>query len=277
MLKLFSPAKVNLFLRVVSKRPDGYHDLSSLFQAIDLGDILSFQTHYEDILSCTDPSLPNDEHNLVLKAAQLFRRKTGSQLFIKVHLEKHIPVQAGLGGGSGNAATTLWAMNQLSGQIATPAQLLEWSSEIGSDIPFFLSQGTAYCTGRGEEVQNLAPLTTRTLWIVKPIGGLSTPAVFKKLSLSGKQNHSDDLQQFFSGLMGFINDLEKPAFEINPDLFDLKQRLLSSGFDTVLLCGSGSSFFCLGEGQLPVDSNLQIYSAKFINRSFDGWYEDVFP
>lgn len=273
MLKFFSPAKINLFLRIVGKRPDGYHELSSLFQAIDLGDVLSFQPHHEDLLTCSDPTLPNDEHNLVLKAAQLFRRKTGSQLFIKVNLEKHIPVEAGLGGGSGNAATTLWAMNQLSGQIATQAQLSEWGAEIGSDISFFLSQGTAHCTGRGELVQNLPPLPLRTLWIVKPSGGLSTPAVYKKLSLSGRQDYPDDLEAFFSGARGFFNDLEKPAFEIDPQLLDLRERLLSSGFDTVVLCGSGSSFFCLGDGQVPADSNLKIYSAKFINRSIDNWYE----
>lgn len=275
MLTLFSPAKINLFLRIVNRRPDGFHNLGSLFQAIDLGDRITFQSHHEDVFTCTDDSLPVDGKNLILKALHLFRRKTGTFIPVKIHLEKCIPIEAGLGGGSSNAATTLWAMNQLTDKIVSAEQLGEWGVEIGSDIPFFLSLGTAFCTGRGENVQNLPPLTATSVCIVKPKGGLSTPQVFKKLSLpvSYLSKNYDDLTAFFAGSIGHFNDLEKPAFEINPDLYILKQRLLSDGFHTVLLSGSGSSFFCLGQGQIPTDPNLSVYSAKFINRNLNDWYE----
>lgn len=136
-LTLKSPAKVNLFLRIVGKRPDGYHELASLFQSISLYDLLHFTPSTQDVLTCTDPSLPIDKTNLIWKAVDLFRKKTNLHTFVKVHLEKNIPTQAGLGGGSSNAATTLWALNQLCGKPATDLQLSQWAGEIGSDVSFF--------------------------------------------------------------------------------------------------------------------------------------------
>src|ERR1700733_15970617 len=116
MLTLLSPAKLNLFLRIVRRRPDGYHDLASLFQTVSLADTLHFSLSERDQLTCTDPALLTDHTNLVLKAVDLFRKKTGLSFGLKIHLEKHIPYQSGLGGGSSNAATTLWALNQLTKQ-----------------------------------------------------------------------------------------------------------------------------------------------------------------
>ncbi len=112
-LTLFSPAKINLFLRIMGKRPDGYHELASLFQAIGLGDTLTFTLTPQDSLTCSDPSLPCNDSNLIIKALHLFRRKTNLHIPVTIHLEKHIPTQAGLGGGSSNAATTLGALNTL--------------------------------------------------------------------------------------------------------------------------------------------------------------------
>jgi 4-diphosphocytidyl-2-C-methyl-D-erythritol kinase len=274
MLKLFSPAKINLFLRIVNKRPDGYHNLSSLFQAIDLGDSLTFQSHHKDQFTCSDPRLPLDENNLIIKALNLFREKAKIFVPIKIHLEKNIPTEAGLGGGSSNAATTLWALNQLTHYGASAQQLAEWSAEIGSDIPFFFSQGTAFCTGRGEIVRNLPFLKPTSAYIVKPDIGMPTQQVFKKLSLhvSRTPSNDEDLNSIFSGAIPHFNDLEKPAFELNPHLYYLKQRLLAGGFQTVLLSGSGSSFFCLGEGVIPADPDLFVSRIKFINRNLSTWY-----
>ncbi len=274
MLTLFSPAKINLFLRVINKRPDGFHNISSLFQAIDLGDILTFQLHHEDVLTCSDSTLPTDSTNLILQAVNLFRRKTGSNLFFKIHLEKKIPVEAGLGGGSSNAATTLWALNILSKLGLTSSTLKEWGAEIGSDVAFFLSTCTAYCTGRGEKIKEIAPLSSCNVYIVKPSTGLSTPAVFKQLkaSTAEKQQADTDFEQILCNKISYFNDLEKPAFKINPDLYFLKQQLINKGFKTVLMSGSGSSFFCIGEGELKSEENLYIYTAKFINRKVNEWY-----
>ena len=186
---LFSPSKVNLFLRVVRRREDGYHDLASLFHVIDLGDDMSFalsSSESHDTLVCETPGIPLDATNLVIKAFSLFRRKTGLNRFFWCELKKRVPSGAGLGGGSGNAATALWAANELCGKPASEADLLAWSGEIGSDISVFFSTGAAYCTGRGEIVESVTPplpLTTPLL-LVKPEAGCPTPTIFKALDLS---------------------------------------------------------------------------------------------
>ena len=276
MLTLFSPAKINLFLRIVSKRSDGFHSLSSVFQTISLGDTLTIEPHTEDRLTCSDSRLPTDQSNLVLKATDLFRRKTGLNNHFKIHLIKRIPTQAGLGGGSSNAATVLWACNQLASSDIPLNTLKQWGAEIGSDIPFFLSQGTAYCTGKGESVLHLPSLTSKDLWIIKPAAGLSTPEVYKRFKLDTavtEQGSQRDLERFLSGSLLPFNDLETPAFEINPALLKLRNELLDSGFETVLMSGSGSSFFCFGEGTVPKDPGLSAYPVRFINRQSTRWYE----
>ncbi|THG18147.1 hypothetical protein TEA_018752 [Camellia sinensis var. sinensis] len=154
-LTLFSPCKINVFLRITGKREDGFHDLASLFHVISLGDRIKFSlspSKSKDRLSTNVPGVPIDDRNLIVKALNLYRKKTGADNFFWIHLEKKVPTGAGLGGGSSNAATALWAANQFSGCLATEKELQEWSSEIGSDVPFFFSQGAAYCTGRGEKV-----------------------------------------------------------------------------------------------------------------------------
>lgn len=278
MLRLFSPAKINLFLRIVSKRSDGYHNLSSLMQTISLGDTLSIESHTHDYLTCSDPSIPTDKSNLVLKATELFRKKTGLNHFFKIHLIKRIPQEAGLGGGSSNAATTLWACNQLTKSNIPLSLLKHWSQEIGSDIPFFFSHGSAYCTGKGESVYHLPALPSRSLWVIKPNGGVSTPEVYKRVKISNDHNEKllrRDLEKFLMGFSPCFNDLETPAFEIKPDLLALKNNLMANGYDTVSMSGSGSSFFCFGEGKLPQGSQLQSFSARYVNRCLNSWYDEV--
>lgn len=276
MLTLHSPAKINLFLRILHRRPDGYHELASLFQAIDLMDTLTFQLDEKDHLSCTNPSIPTDNSNLILKAANLFRKKTGQSFGLNVHLQKKIPHEAGLGGGSSNAATTLWAINQLLGTPIALKDLITWAAEIGSDVPFFLSQGTAYCTGRGEAVFSLPLLKKQPTWIIKPKQGISTPAVYKSLNLNKLPSRDPEktLRDFYSGVPDYFNDLEQPALEIMPELQTIKDTLLSSGFKTVLLSGSGSSFFCIGNEQPPPITNCHSYQANWINRPLQSWYTD---
>lgn len=274
MLTLKSPAKVNLFLRILHKRTDGYHELASLFQAIDLCDTLKIQLDDSDHLTCSNPDLPTDRSNLILKAVDLFRKKTGVSIGLNVHLDKKIPMQAGLGGGSSNAATTLWAFNKLVGSPASESQLAQWASEIGSDISFFFSQGTAYCSGRGEKLRPLDPLPQMKITIAKPAEGLSTPEVYSRLKVDHLQKRDPELilRSFFEGKPEYFNDLEGPAFEAMPKLILLKQSLMSSGYDTVLLCGSGSSFFCFGNGSIMQNSDLSVFSTNFIQKKENGWY-----
>ncbi|MBA3815936.1 MAG: 4-(cytidine 5'-diphospho)-2-C-methyl-D-erythritol kinase [Parachlamydiaceae bacterium] len=274
MLRLASPAKINLFLRILRRRSDGYHELASLFQTIDLCDTLDYSFSHEDRLTCTDTSIPTDRNNLVLKAVDLFRRKTNLDFGVNINLEKRIPVEAGLGGGSSNAATTLWALNQLCNRPAKLEQLIQWSGEIGSDIAFFLSQGTAYCTGRGEILRFLYPLQEKNLCIVKPPYGLSTPLVYRNLDALNlpQRNPETTLSEFIEGQFPCFNDLEIPAFAMMPELASLHSRLKSAGFSEVLMSGSGSAIFCLGEGDLSNFTDVACFQASFINRTNHDWY-----
>lgn len=277
MLTLISPAKINLFLHVVGRRNDGYHDLASLFQAVNLCDVLHFVLSDKDEITCTDPSIPTNSSNLISKAANLFRQKTGFSFGLRVHLEKNIPYQAGLGGGSSNAATTLWALNELLGHPVSIHQLAHWSSEIGSDIPFFFSEGSAYCSGRGERVRALPPLSVNPpnpFWIVKPKVGLSTPEVFQRLNLARIQPCDPErcLALCLSDTPSYFNDLEEAAFSVLPDLASLKTLLVDSGLSPVVMTGSGSAFFCFGPVPPPTIPEAQIFPVSFINRTVGSWY-----
>ncbi|KAK9909338.1 hypothetical protein WJX75_000742 [Coccomyxa subellipsoidea] len=292
-LTLFSPSKINLFLRVVRRREDGYHDLASLFHVIDLGDSMEFAPvagSGSDELTCNVADIPTDGSNLVIKALNLFRERTGTQQRFKVHLDKKVPHGAGLGGGSANAATTLWAANELCGRPATNEQLLDWSGAIGSDISVFFSRGAAYCTGRGEIVEDVEPplpLTTPLL-LVKPPVGLSTPAVFRALDLA-RRSTADPLE-LLRGLAArgatepelCVNDLEQPAFDVLPSLAQLKQRLISESdgrFSAVFMTGSGSTIVCAGSDEAPGFlgqpdcADLFVTPARLTAREAGAWYQ----
>eukprot|EP00592_Proboscia_alata_P007093 CAMPEP_0194356790 /NCGR_PEP_ID=MMETSP0174-20130528/4358_1 /TAXON_ID=216777 /ORGANISM="Proboscia alata, Strain PI-D3" /LENGTH=409 /DNA_ID=CAMNT_0039126519 /DNA_START=27 /DNA_END=1256 /DNA_ORIENTATION=+ len=312
-LSLFSPCKINLFLRILRKRPDNFHDLASLFQTVGFGDVLHFKLlptetqdadgnshiNSEDELLCDMDGVPLDKTNLVLRAVDLIREKTGiTDKFFKVNLVKQVPAQAGLGGGSGNAATAMFGVNELLGRPATHEQLVEWSGELGSDITFFLSLGSAYCTGRGEIMTPVSPLPAGTkLIIVKPNIGLSTPAVFKALDYDQLSTADPEslLQQFLSGATvsdvpadAYVNDLEQPAFDVLPELRALKDELETvGGFDRVMMSGSGTSIFCMGQpndldafmAKFGKRDDLSVFSTEFINReNGEGvWFEGEGP
>jgi 4-diphosphocytidyl-2-C-methyl-D-erythritol kinase len=302
-LELFSPAKINLFLRVMSRRPDGFHELASLFQTIGLGDDLSFaklsSDSHGDEFTCNMPGMPLDSSNLVLRALELFRERTGSAQFFRCRLSKRTPMQAGLGGGSSNAATALYAANQLCGSPASDAQLIEWSGELGSDITFFLGDsGTAYCTGRGEIIEPVKSLPSTELFVIKPADGLSTPLVFKTLAASNYATCStvdpkELLLSFASStsqsVNEYVNDLEAPAFELMDDLATIKTGLLAEyGFPVAMMSGSGTSLFAMGEpaictaGEFPArftadmakrDIDVQVWRTRFVDRAGPGsWY-----
>ncbi|MBJ7449992.1 MAG: 4-(cytidine 5'-diphospho)-2-C-methyl-D-erythritol kinase [Parachlamydiales bacterium] len=273
MLKLFSPAKLNLFFRVLGKREDGFHELASLFQAIDFGDILHYSLSKDDVFTCSSNHIPLDDSNLVIRALKLFRQKTGIQACFKIHLEKYIPTEAGLGGGSSNAATTLWALNKLTGQPASLDDLIKWSADLGCDITFFLSEGTAYCRGRGEIIEPLPLIKSESCTLVKPDWGLSTASVFKNfdMSLSEFTDPDETLDQFLSGKPSYFNDLEEAANKTDERLSDLKQKLYECGFHTVTMTGTGSSFFCYGQGNAPKE--LFQKNIRFISRKPNQWYD----
>jgi len=261
-IELFSPAKVNLFLRIIRRREDGYHDLASLFHTVAFGDKLVVEAlpdgAEKDLLECNLPGVPVDDSNLVIRALKLFREKSGIQRFFNVKLEKEIPAQAGMGGGSSNAAAAFFGANQLCGSPASPEDLISWGDDpvIGSDATFFLSEGTAYCTGRGEIVTPIEGLPIQedlSVYLVKPNWGLSTGKVFQAMDLSALSTMDpEELLQTFkdkgTSHSSWINDLEKPAFKVSPELSKLKDFLAQEwDFQAVLMSGSGSTIFCLGD------------------------------
>jgi len=301
-LELFSPSKINLFLRIIRKREDGFHELASLFQTTGFGDMLYFKKLQgtevdKDEFECTMPGVPVDNTNLVIQALDLFREKTGVQQFFKVCLQKQVPAQAGLGGGSGNCATALFAANELAGSPATLRDLEKWSAELGSDITFYFSRGTCYCTGRGEILTPMAPLPPTSLYLVKPSKGLSTPLVFKNLDYSelSTEDPLEILRSFDDGIYfaKYVNDLEPPAFRVMPELKQMKEELQACNFKVVQMSGSGSTIFALGEpfedDDVPEDQRFpegfkkcwdaQVIQARFINRPDNDhlWYKQRVP
>lgn len=294
-LSLFSPSKINLFLRITARRPDGFHDLASLFHVIDLGEKMTFEeleddgtAEQKDELLCDAEGVPTDASNLAIKALDLFRSKmpAGSRAarrHFRVTLEKRVPHGAGLGGGSANAATALWAANEAAGRPASDAELAAWGGEIGSDISVFFSKGAAYCTGRGEIVEDVEPplpLGTPML-LVKPPAGLATPAVFKALDLASRSEAdplrlSAGLRELGRGSRELcVNDLEPPAFSLMPELEEVKERLAKeAGVDASFLTGSGSTVVALGSGSSSGGGSPTLSPPSWFleEEKYKGWF-----
>jgi 4-diphosphocytidyl-2-C-methyl-D-erythritol kinase len=308
-LSLRSHCKINLFLRITGRRENGFHDLASLFQTISLSDYMHFSLlpagATKDELVCSDSSLEIDDSNLVIKALNLMREKSSiKDAYFKVRLDKVVPMQAGLGGGSGNAATAMYAFNKLTGFKHSLDELLLWAGDIGSDITFFFSTGTAYCTGRGEIIESLQPLPdcdNVKIHIFKPQEGLSTGLVFKTLdieSMCSTREPKELLDAFTEGgavkaatypIQGLVNDLESPAFICSPTLSKLKKDIVGNmGKGAVVMSGSGTSIYYLIPNRplleteengleclLRENAGLQYFECKFLNKedSVEAWYE----
>lgn len=270
-LSLFSPAKVNVFFQVRYKREDGFHEINSLYQAVSLFDTLNVRISTSDVFTCSDPLLPIDDTNLVLKALRLFRKKTGNNSCFSIHLDKKIPIQAGLGGGSSNAATALYAFARLTNVFLDQAIGSEWGAEIGSDVPFFFSSGAALASGRGEILKDADPYLMQPFWIIKPKQGLSTARVYA--NCKPIQRKKDFTKRLY-------NDLESAAFSLDPSLQELKNQLLKLGFNSVVMTGSGTAFFCVeGEKKHTEEeiqkkiTNIQAFLVKPLQRKQESWYE----
>ncbi|QZA59083.1 4-(cytidine 5'-diphospho)-2-C-methyl-D-erythritol kinase [Candidatus Rhabdochlamydia porcellionis] len=274
-LTLLSPAKVNLFFRIHYRRQDQYHQISSLYQAISLSDTVSISLADKDRFHCNLDHLCDLQGNFIWQAVSLFRQKTGWNQKLSIHLQKNIPLQAGLGGGSSNAATTLWALNQLSHYQFEENQLALWAAELGSDMAFFFSEGTAYCQGKGEIMQNITHLPSTHFWLAAPQFGLSTPLVYQKCDVS-KLPHWDSAQALSDILKGKLvlkNDLESAAFRLKPELQIIKHQLIGMGFKQVSMTGSGTTFICFGSLEIPQSPGITFYPVHFLQRKLGYWYQ----
>jgi 4-diphosphocytidyl-2-C-methyl-D-erythritol kinase len=205
---------------------------------------------------------------------ELFKNKTHLQFNVSIRLDKKIPMQAGLGGGSGNAATVLYALNKLLNTQFSDAMLAHWGSTLGADVPCFFSLGRVFCEGIGEK---LTPVVEHdeVYWIAKPQQlHLSTASVYARCDplKSGKQDPQLLLQSFQSKQLAFVNDLEEPAFSLLPMLKTFKQNCLDLGFKYVMMTGSGTAFICIGDVINPILPNTLFIKAHALSRKADNWY-----
>lgn len=246
-----SPAKVNLFLKVLRERTDGYHDILSLMQPVSLFDLIDIHVDDGDSLSVhvvNSPCVPDGPQNLAYMAAELFLKAANIKRAVQVDIEKQIPVGAGLGGGSSNAATVLMGLNDSLGMCIDPGELMVLSASIGSDVPFFLLKGSALASGRGEVLERISiPLYGYIL--VNPGFEVSSGWAYDNLDLT-KKDEDNMLLYSKSALMDIrriedllSNDLEPAVLERYPQILEIKKKLLETGALGVLMSGSGPTVF----------------------------------
>lgn len=247
-VKLPSPAKVNLSLRVLGKREDGFHAVETRMCPISLADEVTvvLKSGGETELTCSDATIPTNESNLALKALRAYERHLGRESAWQIHLEKRVPHGAGLGGGSSNAAAVLQAANELSGTPFSARELSAIAAEIGSDVPFFLHGKTCDATGRGEVVTPVEHFPWRLpLVLLKPPFGIPTPWAYQRWKESRELQGVTYAEQLCAwGAM--VNDLERPVFEKWSLLPTLKMWLLDQPeTQAALMSGSGSTVFAV--------------------------------
>jgi 4-diphosphocytidyl-2-C-methyl-D-erythritol kinase len=264
LLKLPSFAKINWTLRVLGKRPDGYHEVATLMQSVSLCDELTFELRddTEISLTCNDPSIPTDNSNLVVRVARALSTRHGAS----IHLSKKIPAKGGLGGGSSNAAVTLIALNRLWRTGFSDRDLQRIGSGLGADVPFFFRGGTTVALGIGTNLQEVRDLPKQHLIIITPnvsvstatayaslnAPSLTTPNSVSILSSSFTEPFSSDSSQW-----PLHNDFEGVIFEIEPEIRRAKQALLDAGARAALLAGSGSSVFGIFSDEAARDQALK--------------------
>jgi 4-diphosphocytidyl-2-C-methyl-D-erythritol kinase len=273
-----SPCKVNLLLNILGKRPDGFHELETVLQPVNLCDRLTFERCGDAVeLSCSVAALPVDSRNLVHRAATGFLQTAKISDGVRIHLEKKIPLAAGLGGGSGNAATTLLALNELFDQPLSAAKLSEVAVSLGSDVPFFLQNKPALATGRGEKIQPLnsfPALRGRAFLLIHPGFGISTPWAYQNLArfpeaLNGRPGRAQKLiarLQTGDGRTAgaeFYNSLEAPALGKYPVLALYQEFLRANGALAALMSGSGSTTFAIAENMAATESLVEKFKSKF--------------
>ncbi len=252
-------AKINWTLEILGRRADGYHELRTILQTVAVHDDLFFSPAESGIeLSCDNPEVPCDETNLIYRAAQLLQQLTDCNKGVKIALQKRIPLGAGLGGGSSNAAITLLALSQLWELAVAPDDLFRLGSQLGADVPFFFFGGTGIGIGRGDEVYPMTDITAENLLLVNPginvptreiyrnlPSQLTSPATLNKMPLS--------LQTAYASMrwsqLKLRNDLEGPAFTLYPRIKEVRQQLIDLQANAVLMSGSGSTVFAVFESE----------------------------
>ncbi|MCK4404870.1 MAG: 4-(cytidine 5'-diphospho)-2-C-methyl-D-erythritol kinase [candidate division Zixibacteria bacterium] len=250
-LVLKSPAKINLFLEVLKKRDDGYHEIVSLIQAVDLCDELVLEKRKKGVVvTCDHPDCPTDESNLAFKAASMLLEEETTKEGVSIHIKKKIPISAGLGGGSSNAAATLKGINRLFELELPDKKLHDLASRIGSDVPFFLYSGQALVKGRGEKIVPINMYKDYWLILVCPHFEVSTRWAYQNVKISltktGKGVNFRNLENqsmFFKALRSFRNDLEEVVSKRYPVIQKIKEILKNAGALKSSMSGSGPTVY----------------------------------
>ena len=274
-----SGCKVNLVLNILGKRADGFHELETLMLPVNLCDTLQFEPLGQGgvAMTCSDPTLPTDSRNLVVRAATSFFAAAMIPEGVRIHLEKRIPMAAGLGGGSGNAATTLLGLNNLFGSPLSQEKLHQLAAALGSDIPFFLQKRPALAKGRGEIIEPLDPFASlkgAALVLIHPGFGISTPWAYQQLArfpeaLNGRAGRAAEAARLFatgdiaSACKGLYNSLEAPALDKYPILELFQEFLRKRGAVGALMSGSGSTTFAITASVREGDDLAGAFREKF--------------
>ena len=270
-MKIKAHSKINLTLNVVGKRPDGYHDVDMIMQTLDFGDIVHVEKMLSNIeISGTGNNVPYDESNIAYKAAKLFFDVTGIRGGAKIHIEKNIPVCAGMAGGSTDAAAVLKCLNQLYGKPLALKVLSKISASLGADVPYCILGGTARAQGIGEVLTPLIPFGKVWAVVVKPCISISTPWAYSCLKYNTMAHPDTEAaakaieggnREVVYSLMG--NSFEESVFEKYPEISEIKEKLLSLGADGALMSGSGSTVFGLFEDKAKATEGYEHFKTKY--------------
>jgi len=248
-IELFSHAKINLRLDILRKRADGYHDIRTVFQKVSLRDELHIAISKRGIeVTCDNPQVPVNKDNLACKAAQSMLNQYNIKDGVSIEIKKNIPVAAGLGGGSSNAASTLMGMNQLFGLGAAKQELMKIGSTIGADVPFFIFGKTALATGIGDRLETMEITPKLWLLLIIPDIPISTAWAYSNLRMGLTNKHINIIIpsciNHLSEIMSILsNDLEKVAIPRYPIIQKIKDELIKKGAKGSLMSGSGSTVF----------------------------------
>ena len=262
-LKIRSPAKINLFLNVIGKRPDGYHELESIFQTVNLFDTIEIHKAKQGISIKTDqPNLPTDRRNLVYQVVELVKKKYKIRQGIRIFIHKNIPIGSGLGGGSSNVASVLMGLNRM-WKLGLSRDELAWQgAKIGSDVPFFIYGGTALVKGRGEIVFPLKINKTFYYLLVSPQILIPTKEIYRQLKLYLTKPVNNSIGKIIrylekgnsKGLSQLLyNSLERVALGLYPRLKDIYLRLEENIKGGLLVSGSGSTIFRICDSSKEVN------------------------
>ena len=277
-LERHSPCKVNLILNILGRRPDGFHELETVMMPVPLTDVLEFRRRPSGLsLTCNHPELPVDGGNLVFRAAEQFLAVAGISEGAAIRLEKRLPLAAGLGGGSANAAVTLRALNEIFGQPLAHERLVALAAGLGSDVPFFLQEGPALATGRGEQVESLEPFSALRgcgLLLVHPGFGVPTAWAYRTLAgypeaVTGRRGRAAQwVATARSGdrlgaCRGLYNSLEAPVLPKYPLLKVFQDFFQEQGALGVLMSGSGSSTFAITSDGSTAEAIRERFIARF--------------